>query len=127
MCCRSASDDSTARLRLPPGEHCVRRGSQRPSAPAPTAHGSNTGERMIASDIAKPWRSERPERVGAGTEVHDVVGVGCGPANLALGICLEEEAEAPGGHDLRRVFLEAKPHAVWHPGMLLEDSLIQIS
>jgi len=82
---------------------------------------------MVASDVAKPWRSERPGRGAGGGEVYDVVGIGCGPANLALGVCLQEEAEAPGGSDLARVFLEAKPHAVWHPGMLLEDSLIQIS
>jgi len=58
--------------------------------------------------------------------VHDVLGVGFGPANLALAIALEEEAEERG-RDLRRIFLEAKPEAVWHPGMLIEDSLIQIS
>lgn len=61
------------------------------------------------------------------SEIYDLIGVGFGPANLALGVCLEEEAEAPGGRDLKRLFLEAKPHAVWHPGMLLEDSTIQNS
>src|SRR6185295_9688693 len=33
----------------------------------------------------------------------------------------------PDGRELRRLFLESKPKAVWHPGMLIEDSLIQIS
>lgn len=59
-------------------------------------------------------------------DVYDVLGVGFGPANLALAVCLEEEAEE-GGRDLKRLFLELKPRAIWHPGMLLEDSLIQIS
>ncbi|HYO11906.1 MAG TPA: SidA/IucD/PvdA family monooxygenase [Thermoanaerobaculia bacterium] len=59
--------------------------------------------------------------------VHDVLGIGFGPANLALAAALEEEAEAAGGRDLRRIFLERKPKPVWHPGMLIEDSLIQIS
>jgi L-ornithine N5-monooxygenase len=82
---------------------------------------------MIASDVATPRWNERTGRGAGEREVFDVIGIGCGPANLALGVCLEEEAEAPGGSDLARVFLEAKPHAVWHPGMLLEDSCIQIS
>ncbi|HEY0512834.1 MAG TPA: SidA/IucD/PvdA family monooxygenase [Thermoanaerobaculia bacterium] len=58
--------------------------------------------------------------------IYDVLGIGFGPANLALGIALEEEAE-DGGRDLRRLFLESKPEPIWHPGMLIEDSLIQIS
>jgi L-ornithine N5-monooxygenase len=60
-------------------------------------------------------------------DVLDVLGIGFGPANLALGVALEEEAEAPEGRDLRRLFLEAKRGPVWHPGMLIENSLIQIS
>jgi L-ornithine N5-oxygenase len=59
--------------------------------------------------------------------IYDVLGIGFGPANLALAVALEEEAEAAGGRDLRRLFLERKPKPVWHPGMLIEDSLIQIS
>ncbi len=82
---------------------------------------------MVASDVAKPWRGGRLSSGGGGGEIYDLLGIGFGPANLALGVCLEEEAEAPGGRDLKRLFLEAKPHAAWHPGMLLEGSLLQIS
>jgi L-ornithine N5-oxygenase len=60
-------------------------------------------------------------------DIYDVIGIGFGPANLALAVALEEAAEAPDGRDLRRVFLESKPVPCWHPGMLLEDSQIQIS
>jgi L-ornithine N5-oxygenase len=60
-------------------------------------------------------------------DTYDVVGIGFGPANLALAVCLEEAAEEPGGRDLSRLFLESKPKSIWHPGLLLEDSLIQIS
>lgn len=67
------------------------------------------------------------EDITAQDGIYDVVGIGFGPANLALAVALEEEAEIPGGRDLRRLFLESKPNAVWHPGMLIEDSLIQIS
>jgi L-ornithine N5-monooxygenase len=65
------------------------------------------------------------EKETAPDGIYDVIGIGFGPANLALAVALEEEAESGG--DVRRLFLEAKPNAVWHPGMLIEDSLIQIS
>ncbi len=61
---------------------------------------------------------------GASDGAFHVVGVGFGPANLALAVALEE---APEANDLSRLFLEAKPDPVWHSGMLLEDSLIQIT
>ncbi len=61
------------------------------------------------------------------TPVYDLVGLGFGPANLSLAIALEEAAEEPGGVDLRRLFLEARPEHCWHPDMLLENSLIQIT
>ncbi len=61
---------------------------------------------------------------GAPSGAFDVVGVGFGPANLALAIALEE---APEATEMSRLFLEAKPGPAWHPGMLLEDSLIQIT
>jgi L-ornithine N5-oxygenase len=59
-------------------------------------------------------------------DLYDVIGIGFGPANLALGVALEETV-GPDGRERRRLFLESKPKAVWHPGMLIEDSLIQIS
>jgi L-ornithine N5-oxygenase len=61
-------------------------------------------------------------------DIYDVIGIGFGPANLALGVALEEMVdEGDGGPPLRRLFLESKPKAIWHPGMLIEDSQIQIS
>jgi len=57
---------------------------------------------------------------------YDLVGIGFGPANMALGALLQEEAEA-GRRDVRRLFLEAKPEPAWHPGLLLDESLIQIT
>jgi L-ornithine N5-monooxygenase len=62
-----------------------------------------------------------------GNLVYDVLGIGFGPANLALAIALEEEAEAAGKRRLRWLFLERQPGPVWHSGMLIEDSLIQIT
>lgn len=60
----------------------------------------------------------------ASGEVYDVIGIGFGPANLALAVAMEE---APPEDQLKRLFLEAKASYVWHPGMLLEDSLLQIT
>ncbi|HET8662504.1 MAG TPA: SidA/IucD/PvdA family monooxygenase [Micromonosporaceae bacterium] len=51
---------------------------------------------------------------------HDAVGIGFGPANLALAIALEEE---PAGVDIH--FIEAQPDPVWQGGMLLDRSDIQ--
>ncbi|HEX6901435.1 MAG TPA: SidA/IucD/PvdA family monooxygenase [Thermoanaerobaculia bacterium] len=65
------------------------------------------------------------EKETAQDGIYDVIGIGFGPANLALAVALEEEAE--NGEDVRRLFLESKASPVWHPGMLIEDSLIQIS
>lgn len=72
---------------------------------------------------------ERGRRLSAerANEVYDLIGVGFGPANLALGIALQEEAERDGGAGLRRLFLEAQAEQCWHPGMLLENALIQIT
>ncbi|MFF1462169.1 SidA/IucD/PvdA family monooxygenase [Streptomyces sp. NPDC058330] len=52
--------------------------------------------------------------------VHDVIGIGFGPANLALAIALEEQQI---GLDVR--FLDARAEPAWQPGMLLSGSDIQ--
>lgn len=59
--------------------------------------------------------------------LYDVVGIGIGPANLSLAVALEEGSQRPGAAPLDRVFLEARPSYTWHPGMLLEGSLLQIT
>lgn len=53
-------------------------------------------------------------------EVHDLVGVGIGPFNLALA------ALADGVPGLRTLFLDAKPAFSWHPGLLLEGTTLQV-
>jgi len=49
-----------------------------------------------------------------------MLGIGFGPANLALAIALEEE-----GHDLDVRFLEARPGPSWQSAMMLDGSDIQ--
>lgn len=56
-------------------------------------------------------------------DVVDVLGVGFGPANLALAIALAESPDRIG--TVR--FLERRERFAWHPGMLLPGTSMQIS
>ncbi|MGW4477364.1 lysine N(6)-hydroxylase/L-ornithine N(5)-oxygenase family protein [Rhodococcus triatomae] len=61
-------------------------------------------------------------------EVYDIVGVGFGPANLALAIAIEEHNAACAPRDrVRARFLERQTEFAWHPGMLLDGSTMQIA
>lgn len=65
---------------------------------------------------------------GDGGDVHDLVGVGFGPSNLALAVAVaEHEDSAPGSPPLRARFVERQTAFSWHRGMLLEDATMQIS
>lgn len=57
--------------------------------------------------------------------VHDLVGIGFGPSNIALAIVIEEFAAA--GEPIDAVFLEKQECFSWHRGMLLDDSHLQVS
>lgn len=52
--------------------------------------------------------------------IHDVLGVGFGPANIALAIAAREEAP-----DLDCLFLESRSRVEWQPGMLMPGVDIQ--
>lgn len=58
--------------------------------------------------------------------VHDLVGIGFGPNNLALAIALRERAEI-GDEPVDAVFLEKQLAFGWHRGMLLDDTTMQVS
>ncbi|MDA3627840.1 lysine N(6)-hydroxylase/L-ornithine N(5)-oxygenase family protein [Saccharopolyspora sp. WRP15-2] len=61
-------------------------------------------------------------------EVHDVLGIGFGPSNLALAIALEEHNRtAPAADRLTGVFFERKPEFGWHQGMLIDGATMQVS
>lgn len=57
---------------------------------------------------------------------YDVIGLGFGPANLAIAVALEEDRRVRE-QGLRYCFLEKKASFEWHGGMLLSDSRMQIS
>ncbi|NPC95603.1 lysine N(6)-hydroxylase/L-ornithine N(5)-oxygenase family protein [Nocardioides sp. zg-DK7169] len=61
-----------------------------------------------------------PTNAQTSERVHDFVAIGLGPFNLGLA-CLTDPVE-----DLDGVFLEARERLEWHPGMLLDDSTLQV-
>src|SRR5262245_11529859 len=59
--------------------------------------------------------------------VFDVVGVGFGPANLALAIAIAEHNAQPDVSPVRSLFLERQRRFGWHRGMLIDDATMQVS
>ncbi|MGM9336345.1 lysine N(6)-hydroxylase/L-ornithine N(5)-oxygenase family protein [Streptomyces murinus] len=59
--------------------------------------------------------------------LQDVVGVGFGPANLALAVAIAEQNAHGGGRGLRSVFVERQGDFGWHRGMLLPGATMQVS
>ncbi|MFE9642802.1 lysine N(6)-hydroxylase/L-ornithine N(5)-oxygenase family protein [Streptomyces sp. NPDC006365] len=60
--------------------------------------------------------------------IHDLIGVGFGPSNLALAIAVEEHnSRAAPDQRLRARFLERQPSFGWHRGMLIDDATMQVS
>lgn len=57
--------------------------------------------------------------------VHDLIGIGFGPSNIALAIALQENQQA--GRQLDAMFIEKQANFSWHPGMLLDHAHMQIS
>ncbi|MFA1550432.1 lysine N(6)-hydroxylase/L-ornithine N(5)-oxygenase family protein [Actinomadura chokoriensis] len=66
--------------------------------------------------------------------MHDVVGIGFGPSNLALAVALAEEREERGERGERgenaaavdAVFFEKQPEFGWHRGMLIDGATMQV-
>ncbi|MFJ2161027.1 MULTISPECIES: lysine N(6)-hydroxylase/L-ornithine N(5)-oxygenase family protein [unclassified Streptomyces] len=60
--------------------------------------------------------------------VHDILGIGFGPSNLALSIAVEEHNRSlPADRRLNALFLERQPRFGWHRGMLIDDATMQVS
>lgn len=55
-------------------------------------------------------------------KVHDVVGIGFGPSNIALAIALQEMAP-----QLDVAFVDSAPGFAWHKGMLFKNATMQVS
>ncbi|WP_217558885.1 lysine N(6)-hydroxylase/L-ornithine N(5)-oxygenase family protein [Streptomyces sp. GbtcB6] len=62
------------------------------------------------------------------TDTVDILGIGFGPANLALAIAMREGTASPGSAaPLSAHFYEKKPEFGWHREMLIEDATMQVS
>ncbi|TDC83588.1 L-lysine 6-monooxygenase [Micromonospora sp. KC606] len=73
-------------------------------------------------------RHSGPTPHGPADTVHDVVGVGFGPANLALAVAIHEHnTRPPAAQPVRAAFVERQPQFGWHPGMLIEGATMQVS
>jgi L-ornithine N5-oxygenase len=60
--------------------------------------------------------------------VHDVLGIGFGPSNLALAIAIDEHnrTQSCGGR-INALFAEQQDRFGWHRGMLIDDATMQVS
>ncbi|MGC9477585.1 lysine N(6)-hydroxylase/L-ornithine N(5)-oxygenase family protein [Streptomyces sp. WG4] len=62
------------------------------------------------------------------TLVHDLIGIGFGPSNVAMAIALtEHNARADGQETITARFFEQQPRFGWHRGMLIDDATMQVS
>lgn len=60
--------------------------------------------------------------------VHDLIGIGFGPSNVALAIALSEHHAGVGGErPVTARFVERQPRFGWHRGMLIDDATMQVS
>jgi L-ornithine N5-oxygenase len=57
--------------------------------------------------------------------IHDVIGIGFGPSNIALAIALEEKQQV--NLPIHSLFIERQHSFNWHPNMLLDHAHMQIS
>jgi L-ornithine N5-oxygenase len=80
------------------------------------------GAPSTGGDVAVTTLQSGPDRV------YDLLGIGFGPANLALAIALHEHGATAGeGAGFRAGFLERQPRFGWHRGMLIDDATMQVS
>lgn len=60
--------------------------------------------------------------------IHDLIGIGFGPSNVAMGIALSEHNAGVGRQEaVTAHFFERQPRFGWHRGMLIDDATMQVS
>ncbi|MDQ1014600.1 lysine N(6)-hydroxylase/L-ornithine N(5)-oxygenase family protein [Streptomyces afghaniensis] len=60
--------------------------------------------------------------------IHDLIGIGFGPSNVAMAIALSEHNARAGEKEaLSAHFFEQQPRFGWHRGMLIDDATMQVS
>lgn len=65
---------------------------------------------------------------GDAPQVHDLIGIGFGPSNVAMAIAIGEHNAATGTQEaVSAHFFEQQPRFGWHRGMLIDDATMQVS
>jgi L-ornithine N5-oxygenase len=65
---------------------------------------------------------------GDAAPVHDLIGIGFGPSNVAMAIALSEHNARVGRQEtVTAHFFEQQPRFGWHRGMLIDDATMQVS
>ncbi|MDQ0717788.1 L-ornithine N5-oxygenase [Streptomyces luteogriseus] len=65
---------------------------------------------------------------GDASPVHDLIGIGFGPSNVAMAIALREHNNRVGRQEaVTAHFFEQQPRFGWHRGMLIDDATMQVS
>ena len=65
---------------------------------------------------------------GDAPPVHDLIGIGFGPSNVAMAIALREHNNRVGRQEaVTADFFEQQPRFGWHRGMLIDDATMQVS
>ncbi|NKI42435.1 lysine N(6)-hydroxylase/L-ornithine N(5)-oxygenase family protein [Streptomyces physcomitrii] len=60
--------------------------------------------------------------------IHDLIGIGFGPSNVAMAIALSEHNARVGRQEaVTAHFFERQPNFGWHRGMLIDDATMQVS
>ncbi|WNI26348.1 lysine N(6)-hydroxylase/L-ornithine N(5)-oxygenase family protein [Streptomyces sp. ITFR-16] len=67
-------------------------------------------------------------RPGDAPPVHDLIGIGFGPSNVAMAIAISEHNARHGAQEaVSAQFFEQQPRFGWHRGMLIDDATMQVS
>ena len=65
---------------------------------------------------------------GDAPPVHDLIGIGFGPSNVAMAIALREHNNRVGRQEaVTAHFFEQQPRFGWHRGMLIDDATMQVT
>lgn len=65
---------------------------------------------------------------GDAAPVHDLIGIGFGPSNVAMSIAVTEHNARVGRQEsVTAHFFEQQPRFGWHRGMLIDDATMQVS
>lgn len=60
--------------------------------------------------------------------IHDLIGIGFGPSNVAMALALSEHNARVGRQEaVTAHFFEQQPRFGWHRGMLIDDATMQVS